>query len=172
MAEGVFSHVCSKSPLIGTVDSAGTGAYHTLEPPDSRTMSTLRRHGIKGYSHAARQVTTQDFFNFNYLLAMDHSNLRHLLDLRSELVAQRSKTGDPRAEVAEVRLFGDFLPGGAVHERVGGGPTIRDPYYGGATGFEDVYQQVTGFTTNFLDFLHKSASSVTKGGAAASGSIA
>ncbi|CAK39475.1 uncharacterized protein An07g05600 [Aspergillus niger] len=141
MAEGVFRNVAASHPLINEIDSAGTGAYHAGEDPDSRTMSTLRRHNIRNYNHAARKVTKQDFLDFDYLLAMDKYNLRDLLDVR--------------AKVAEVRLFGDFGTGGVLHERVGGGEVVQDPYYGGVNGFEEVYQQVTRFSKSFLEYLEK-----------------
>ncbi|OJJ03522.1 hypothetical protein ASPVEDRAFT_134542 [Aspergillus versicolor CBS 583.65] len=145
MAEGVFRNVAANHPLISDIDSAGTGAYHAGEPSDSRTMSTLRRHNIRNYNHAARKVTLEDFLNFDYLFAMDKYNLEDLLDLRNSA----------GAKVAEVRLFGDYGPGGSLHERTGGGEVVQDPYYGGANGFEEVYQQVARFSKNFLDYLEK-----------------
>ena len=59
MAEGIFQSLVGTSPYKGKIkiiDSAGTGAYHTGAEPDERTMSTLRRHGINSYDHAARKV--------------------------------------------------------------------------------------------------------------------
>lgn len=178
MAEGVFRNMATSHPLINDVDSAGTGAYHTLEPPDSRTMSTLRRHGITNYDHAARIVTKEDFLAFDYLMAMDKYNLRDLLDVRESVISSLRKSGgapasrgtkgtragtaaaisggaDAGAKVAEVRLFGDFGAGGVMHERIGGGEVVMDPYYGGANGFEEVYRQVTRFSRGFLDYLEK-----------------
>jgi low molecular weight phosphotyrosine protein phosphatase len=54
-----------------------------------------------------------------------------------------------------VRLFGDFGAEGKLHARVGGGEVVQDPYYGGANGFEEVYQQVERFSQGFLDYLEK-----------------
>ncbi|CAG8910038.1 unnamed protein product [Penicillium egyptiacum] len=173
MAEGVFRNLAATCPSIGKIDSAGTAAYHCLEPPDSRTMSTLRRHKIIGYEHAARKVTREDFLTFDYLLAMDKSNLRDLEDVRDSVIATLQRKTDIKAssksrrshvdaaigaygadaKVAEVRLFGDFGKGGKLHDRVGGGEVVKDPYYGGANGFEEVYQQVTRFSQNFLEYL-------------------
>lgn len=152
MAEGVFTGMAAKHPLINEIDSAGTGAYHVMEPPDPRTMSTLRRHGITDFDHAARKVTKEDFVNFDYLMAMDKYNLRDLQDTRQSLL---KKAGGARTKIAEVRLFGDFGAGGVLHECVGGGEVVKDPYYGGANGFEEVYQQVTRFSRGFLDYLEK-----------------
>ncbi|RAL10292.1 tyrosine protein phosphatase LTP1 [Aspergillus homomorphus CBS 101889] len=152
MAEGVFRHVAASHPLINKIDSAGTGAYHAGESPDSRTMTTLRSHGITRYVHAARKITKEDFLTFDYLMAMDKYNLRDLQETRESVLASAKKSG---AKVAEVRLFGDFQPGGVLHERVGGGEVVQDPYYGGVNGFKDVYEQVTRFSKNFLDYLEK-----------------
>ncbi|KAL5343373.1 phosphotyrosine protein phosphatase I superfamily [Aspergillus crustosus] len=176
MAHGVFQNVAATHPLINKIDSAGTGAYHAGEPSDSRTMSTLRRHNIRNFHHPARKVTLDDFLQFDYLLAMDEYNLEDLLELRASILSPSSKTTsrvargkgtraasaasiaasvESGAKVAEVRLFGDFRGGGALHERNGGGEIVPDPYYGGANGFEEVYQQVFRFSKNFLDYLEK-----------------
>lgn len=140
MAEGVFRAAVASNPKyaskIGTIDSAGTAAYHTLEPPDSRTMATLRSHGIKDYQHAARKVRTSDFHEFDYIFAMDASNLR-------DLQRMKQKAGDDAK--AKVMLFGQYNGHGTKK-----GEIVGDPYYGGDDGFEEVYQQVTRFTDNFL----------------------
>lgn len=183
MAEGVFRGVASSHPLVNEIDSAGTGAYHVLEPPDPRTMSTLRSHDIKDYTHAARKVTEDDFLTFDYILAMDKFNLRDLLDERASVLALMGKDGagagpgakkgtrgataqalaakgEEGTKVAEVRLFGDYGKGGVVHERVGGGEVVQDPYYGGRNGFEEVYQQVMRFSQSFLEHLERGRSDV------------
>ncbi|KAL2852322.1 phosphotyrosine protein phosphatase I superfamily [Aspergillus pseudodeflectus] len=177
MAEGVFRSVAAAHPLINKIDSCGTGAYHAGEGADRRTMATLRRHGINDYKHAARKITLQDFLEFDYLLAMDQYNLEDLLDLRSSVIASQKNPGSNRpardrgtreamtatldanverdAQIAEVRLFGDFRPGGTLTQRIGGGEVVEDPYYGGADGFEEVYEQVVQFSKNFLEHLEK-----------------
>ncbi|PYH84797.1 protein tyrosine phosphatase [Aspergillus uvarum CBS 121591] len=155
MAEGVFRHVAAAHPLINQIDSAGTGAYHAGESPDHRTMTTLRAHGITRYVHAARKVTKEDFLTFDYLLAMDKYNLRDLQETREAVLASATKKSSGVAKVAEVRLFGDFGVGGALHERVGGGEVVQDPYYGGVNGFKEVYEQVTRFSRNFVEYLEK-----------------
>lgn len=176
MAEGVFQNVAAGHPLIKNIDSAGTGAYHAGDTSDSRTMSTLRRHNINKYHHLARKVTLDDFLKFDYLFAMDEYNLEDLLELRASILSSSGKAAgrvargkgtrassaasiaesvEAGAKVADVRLFGDYGAGGTVHESVGGGERVQDPYYGGANGFEEVYQQVVRFSKNFLEYLEK-----------------
>ena len=137
MAEGVFRSLTMSNPRIGVIDSAGTGAYHTLEPPDCRTMDTLGKHGISDYNHGARQVELEDFENFDYIFAMDKSNLQSLQRMQRRL---EQKGGQSKAQVS---LFGAY---GARSKS----ETVVDPYYGEDNGFETVYEQVCRFSKNFL----------------------
>lgn len=177
MAEGVFHSLCSSSQqygdLIDEIDSSGTGAYHTGDSPDYRTMATLKQHGITNYNHSARKITKEDFRKFDYILAMDEYNLKDLLRLRDNIImsAQSGRTNgrtkNTRAtrdgitedtvtpQIAEVRLFGDFNPDGTVNKKVGGGQEIEDPYYGGINGFEIAYDRALRFSKGFLAYLEK-----------------
>ena len=152
MAEAVFTSLAQPHiSRIARIDSAGTGAYHELSPPDPRTVATLKAHGITTYDHAARKVTAADFNDFDYILAMDRYNLRDLRDLRKRAVA-RGKVPSAAAAAAgeggekgKVMLFGDFGTGREKGEEVG------DPYYGGDEGFEVVFGQVGRFSRGFLN---------------------
>jgi low molecular weight phosphotyrosine protein phosphatase len=75
MAEGAFRDTVAKLGHAGRfakIDSCGTAGYHSGEQPDSRTVETLRKNGIS-INHRARQVQPQDFYEFDYILAMDAS---------------------------------------------------------------------------------------------------
>ncbi|KAI0857381.1 phosphotyrosine protein phosphatase I superfamily [Xylaria cubensis] len=139
MAEGVFRSIVKdpSSPyynLIGTVDSCGTGGYHTGDDPDSRTMSTLRDHGITNYRHEARRLRDSDFREFDYIFAMDLSNHSDIQRWRSRKKAE---------EKAQVMLFGEFSGTGRKEP-------IQDPYYTGGNAFEKTYEQCRRFSENFL----------------------
>nr|POE56265.1 low molecular weight phosphotyrosine protein phosphatase [Quercus suber] len=141
MAEAVFRHQAVGHPLIGRIDSCGTGAYHAGDDPDPRTMSTLRQHGIMTYTHAARKVhAPRDFEEFDYVLGMDGSNVA---DLRR--TARRK--GPEGEEKAKVMLFGEF--GGRGKEEIG------DPYYGARDGFEIAFEQVQRFSKGLLKHLEE-----------------
>jgi low molecular weight phosphotyrosine protein phosphatase len=149
MAEGVFQHLTKQSkpahPIIANIDSAGTAAYHVGDSPDSRTMSTLADHGISTYRHAGRQVHASDFTKFEYVFAMDRSNLDDLLRLRAK---EAKKKGVKEDELAKVTLFGEWSGGKKKEE-------IEDPYYGGREGFETAYQQCVRFSKEFLKHLEE-----------------
>lgn len=152
MSEGVFTSLtrpphAPSHPLISAIDSCGTGAYHVGDSPDSRTMSTLKKHGITTYTHAARKFRpASDFDDFDYILAMDDDNLEDLLELRAKEVKRRGG----EEGVGKVMLFGEF---GGEKRRGGRGEEVMDPYYGGKEGFEKAYEQAVRFSKAFLEEL-------------------
>jgi low molecular weight phosphotyrosine protein phosphatase len=154
MSEGVFQSLTKPAgkpahPLISTIDSCGTGAYHIGDSPDSRTMKTLKANGISTYRHAARKFNpSSDFAEFEYILAMDDNNLEDLLRLRQR---ELKKAGGEDG-VGKVMLFGDF---GGKTRKGGRGEEVDDPYYGGNDGFDVAYEQAVRFTKACLERLEK-----------------
>lgn len=121
MAEGIFRNLIEDRGLDEQfqIDSAGLGAWHVGDPPDSRGRETLRRHGIDISGQRARQVTMEDFSHFDLLIAMDCSNSEALQAMA------------PAGEAHKVRLFLEFAEDTGIAE-------VPDPYYGPAGGFEGV----------------------------------
>ncbi|PIL31559.1 hypothetical protein GSI_06261 [Ganoderma sinense ZZ0214-1] len=128
MGEAVLKHVAKERGLDVTVDSAGTSGYHIGEDPDDRTVAVCKKHNVP-IKHAGRQVQQSDFKRFTHILASDESNLRNL---------ERVK---PHDATAEIRLWGSYLDN----------KPIPDPYYGGASGFDKVYDQCVRLSNAFLD---------------------
>jgi len=128
---------------ISRLDSAGTAHWHIGSDPDPRTMSTLRSNGIVSYEHSARQIAVSDFFDFDYILAMDRSNLAALLKMRNKAIKRNEQLG---RTLAKVRLFG---------EGTGGDEEVSDPYYSGARGFEECFAQVEKFAVGFATEVFK-----------------
>jgi len=150
MAEAVLKYQIAKRPSLKakfdiTVDSAGTGAYHEGDDADERTIATCRKHKIP-ISCTARKVTQSDFSQFDYILAMDTSNLQTLL--------QRA----PPSRQAHISLFGAFDPS-ILHPPSGSKAAkpqgIADPYYGGSSGFERCYEACVRYSEGFLDWLEE-----------------
>ena len=117
-----MQHLVNESGLADTiqVDSAGTAAYHVGERADKRSRETARNRGI-ALDSRARQFQSEDFERFDYVLAMDQSNLDNL-----ELLAGVSEYG---GHLGLLRAFDSVAPLRAE---------VPDPYYGGDSGFEDV----------------------------------
>ena len=145
MAHAVFDHLVAALPpsqhQIRT-DSAGTGAYHELDPPDPRTMATLVKHGITDYDHAARKVQKTDFEEYDYIFAMDRYNLSDLRQKCRRL--KKSKELENR-----ISLFGDWDFKKKTDNR-DRGEEVQDPYYGADDGFEQAFQQCVRFSKGWL----------------------
>ena len=123
-AEGVFRQHVKEAGLADqiVVDSAGIGDYHTGERPDPRACWAASRRGYDLSTLRARQITRDDFRDFDYVLAMDDDNLRALKSLA------------PPEGRAKIQLLTDFCSSGECG--------IADPYAGGPQGFEHVLDVV------------------------------
>ena len=128
LAEGVFRAEAEVVGLVDQffVDSAGTGAWHEGNPPDPRSIEVAASNGIDISSQRARQIARSDFNSFDYILAMDASNLTTLRERAN-------------GKCSGLRLFLDQPP-----------TDVPDPYYGGDAGFEDVYQMLKAGSQTFL----------------------
>ena len=124
-AEGVFRHLVRQEQLEDRIhtDSAGTHAYHIGNPPDPRALATAERRGIELHDLRARRVLAVDFDMFDYVLAMDRDNYEIL------------STICPPGYETRLRMFMEFAPHLKIAE-------VPDPYYGGASGFERVFDMV------------------------------
>ena len=124
-ADGIFREIIKREKLEQKiiVDSAGTGDWHIGKAPDSRTVAAAKKRGYDLSLLRARQVITADFDEFDYVLAMDNSNLRDLHSLR------------PTHFAGHLGLFLDFGSRKTHRE-------VPDPYYGGHDGFELVLDLV------------------------------
>lgn len=135
-AEGMFRdlHRQFAPQLKLHIDSAGTHAYHVGQTPDKRAIQAAHGCNIDISSHRGRVVTRQDFYRFDFVLAMDHGNLRRLQQLR------------PESSKADVRLLLEFAEDCAVKE-------VPDPYYDGPAGFQQVIELTQLGGLGFLKFL-------------------
>jgi protein-tyrosine phosphatase len=137
-AHGVFRRLVEEAGYgdVIHIESAGTHAYHVGEAPDRRTQQAARSRGVELADLRARQVEAADFDLFDYILAMDRDNYR-ILEALSPPHASR-----------KLGMFLDFAPHLGVAE-------VPDPYYGGATGFEQVLDLVEAAAGGLLQTLRQ-----------------
>jgi len=137
-AQGVFQRLLEQTGLANEIkiDSAGTHAYHVGNPPDPRAQSVAMRRGIDLSTIRARRVARDDFEMYDFILAMDQENLSAL------------RTICPPEHSHKLRLFLDFAPELKVGD-------VPDPYYGGATGFEQVLDLVEIASEGLLRHLRR-----------------
>ena len=128
LAEGAFrAHVDNRGLTDRFhIDSAGTSGHHDGERPDPRSVAVAKKHGLDIRDKIAK-VLAADLEHFDYVIAMDRSNLRNI---------QRLTRGTSRASIT---LMLDEL-GQTTH--------VPDPYYGGHRGFDDVWRMVNDYAKN------------------------
>jgi len=137
-AEAIFINLIEKKGLNDRfiVDSAGTGSWHIGKKADSRMRFSAERRGLDILS-IARQINTKDFENFNYILAMDNSNFRDIIDLKN-----RNYSSD----FASIKKIQDFRSVFKDEE-------VPDPYFGGDEGFDHVLDILEDSLSGFLESI-------------------
>ena len=135
-AEALFINFLEKKGLVDCfiVDSAGTGSWHIGKKADSRMRIAAERRGINILSRA-RQISSKDFERFNYILAMDDSNLRNINDLKNKTFA---------SDFASITKIQNFRSVYNYQE-------VPDPYFGGDEGFDHVLDILEDSISGFLD---------------------
>ncbi len=99
-------------------DSAGTQAITRAgDPPDADAIAAAARRNYRLVGLKARQFELSDFHDFDYILAMDKENYRHLLYIR------------PQNARAQLRLYLSFIPSLASSD-------VPDPYRRRKAAFE------------------------------------
>jgi protein-tyrosine phosphatase len=122
LAEGILASKLPKDKFF--VDSAGTGAWHAGNQPDSRSIAVAKKHHLDISYQRARQFKVEDFDTFDYIYVMDKSNFRDVIRLAKN---------DKQKEKVEI-ILNELYPNENVD--------VPDPYYGIANGFEMVFQML------------------------------
>ena len=135
-AEEVFRQLVAQRGLAESfhIDSAGLIDYHEGELSDPRMRSHAARRGYH-LTHRSRPVKEDDFTRFDYIVGMDHDNMRQL---------QRRAASSSAS--ARLLLMADFL-------RHHASPTIPDPYYGGPEDFDHVLDLLEDATVRLLAYI-------------------
>jgi len=131
-AHGVFEKMVNEAGLSDQihVDSAGTHAFHVGNPPDLRPQETAMDQGVDLSHLRARQAKPIDFEEFDYVLAMDASNVQDLKQIC------------PVGYEDRLRLFLDFSADYDARD-------VPDPYYG-EVGFTRVFDLVSSASVGLL----------------------
>lgn len=122
-AEGAFAAQIKKHDVthLFEVDSAGTHDYHIGERPDARSQNSARKFGIDLSTQRGRQVHESDFYHYDYILAMDESNLANLQAIC------------PKDQQYKLSLMLDNIPNNKIR-------SVPDPYFEGR--FDEVYEML------------------------------
>ena len=131
LAKGILDSLIDDDQV--EVDSAGTGDYHIGSLPDKRSIEVAKKNGIDITDQRGRQFTADDFNRFDYILAMDNYNYEDIIALASN-----------EEDKKKVKLILNY----AVPDE---NLDVPDPYFGGKSGFDDVYDMLDKACRNFID---------------------
>lgn len=132
MAQFVFQDLVNKKGLQNEfyINSAATSREELGNPPHHGTVQKMRETGIPVLKHRAVQMTRQDYEEYDYLIGMDHLNLRNM---------KRIVGNDPEQKI---HLLLDY----SQCPR-----DISDPWYTG--DFDATYRDVKEGCEGFLKYL-------------------
>jgi protein-tyrosine phosphatase len=135
-AEGAFRSQVEKHGAgdLFEIDSAGTHAYHINEQPDSRSQLSASKFGVDLSDQRGRQVHESDFYHYDYIFAMDASNLADL-----QFIC-------PEEHQHKLSLMLDNIP-------KNNGKSVPDPYFEGR--FDDVFEMLNRASGFLLETLLK-----------------
>ena len=135
-AEEVMRQKIKSAGLEGKieVDSAGTYGGHAGEQPDARMRQAAWERGYK-LVHTSRQITYDDFENYDMIVVMDDSNYDTVYRLAP----------DPESADKVYTLSEFFQESDDDH--------VPDPYYEGAEGFEHVLDLLEDGAQGLLDHI-------------------
>lgn len=123
LAEGIMKHKVQAHNLAWQVDSAGTGAWHVGELPDSRSIAVAQKHGLDITDQRARQFQATDLSQYDLIFAMDSTNYQNIVKKATNL-----------GEREKVHMIMNMV-------QPGYNESVPDPYWGD-DGFENVYQML------------------------------
>jgi protein-tyrosine phosphatase len=144
-AEAVLRHMASEAELGDAIriDSAGTLDYHVGSPPDVRSQIHAMKRGYKLSELRARQVSAEDFEEFDLILAMDWQNLAELQEMC------------PPQFKKKIHRLMEFAPPGI-------NDIVPDPYTGGPLMFERVLDQIEQACRGLMIFIRNRLASATR----------
>jgi len=125
IAEGIAKKI---NPQM-RIESCGTGSWHVGEYPCSNSVKISALHNVDISNHKARQITKEDIKYFDYIIALDESNLNDLKAMGADNAVKLGSFGFKNEDVP-------------------------DPYFfPGFEGFELVYDMINVCVKNLLDDL-------------------
>ncbi len=136
LAEAQFNDLAAKKGLSAYFDvgSAGTASYHVGDPPDFRTIKVGLENNIL-ISHLGRQLCSDDFMNYDYMLVMDSANYMDVIEARPE---------NSKCDILYLRYFDKHAEGSME---------VPDPFYGTINDFEKVFGLIGNSVKGLLDYL-------------------
>jgi len=122
LAEGILRSKVNYKKVF--VDSAGTGGWHIGRLPDERSIEVADNHNIDITDQRCRKFSVSDFDTFDRIYVMDRSNYENVITIARD-----------QSDIGKVKLIRDEILSTSDKD-------VPDPYHGGESEFEFVYQMI------------------------------
>jgi protein-tyrosine phosphatase len=132
LAEGILRKKAIEKGIKITIDSAGTSGWHNGENPDKRTIANARKNGVDVSEIVSRKFVKDDFEQFDIIYAMDKSNFKNIVSIAPS-----------EAYKSKVKLI--------LHELGESIEEVPDPYYGGESSFQHVFDLLDKATDKIIE---------------------
>jgi protein-tyrosine phosphatase len=127
LAHGIAQDLSDKYNLNLQIDSAGTSSWHVGEHPCDNSIKVASNNQINISHQRSRQVTTDDFKEYDFIIGLDSSNIANLKAMGCK----------------NAILLGDYGFDGQ---------DVPDPYFfDGFEGFDKVFSMIETCVKNFLE---------------------
>ena len=132
MAQSMFQDMVNKKGVADRfyIDSAATSREEIGNGPHYGTVGKLREVGIPVVPHRARQMTHDDYAEYDYLIGMDTYNISNMT---------RIAGGDPDNKIYQLLSF------------AGINRSIADPWY--TDNFDETYDDLVVGLGAFMKYL-------------------
>ena len=134
MAQFMFQDMVNRKGIADKfyIDSAATSREEIGNGPHYGTVGKMREVGIPVLPHRARQMTRDDYDEYDYLIGMDSYNISNMT---------RIAGGDPEGKIYQMLGF------------AGSTRSIADPWYTG--NFDETYDDLREGLDAFMDYLEE-----------------
>lgn len=127
IAQGVAEKYIREQGLDIYIESAGTGSWHIGNPPCENSIIVCKNNAVDISQQRAKQVTKEDFSNFDLVIGLDSSNIENLKNLGCKKPIKLGEFGYD-------------------------GQDVPDPYFfEGFEGFDKVFEMIETCTKNLID---------------------
>ena len=132
MAECIFEYLINKNNLNDyLVDSRATSYEEIGNSIYPKAKAKLIEKGVPVKDHKSKRITIDDYYAFDYILVMDNSNKRNILNIIGE------------DKDNKIKLLLDYT---YISDK-----EIEDPWY--TDNFEKVYDLILSGCLSLLDYI-------------------
>lgn len=132
LAEGILKNKVKNAGLNWIVESAGTGAYHTGEPPHHLSQKVAKHNGIDICGQQARLYVRNFILEYDKIYVMDTDNYNEVKRISGSL------WNPSKVDL----LLNELYPG---ENR-----SVADPWYGTEFGFHKTYELIDKACNNII----------------------